>query len=154
MTEVYYKSDVPYSNLEARVRRLSQKYPGAWKEGGSMNVVNVVSVLQEEGVKCYAAQRVQPAAVWSYLYRYANDDTPVIVSVRWDDGIVHGIVCVYVYKKDQHCIFLDPTYGLVEIPGPKLPRYTVENPILLNADDTPVIDNEGQLSGWVIVTRR
>ena len=33
----------------------------------------------------------------------------------------HAALCVYVYKSDQRCIFLDPGYGLVEVAGSQLP---------------------------------
>src|SRR6202043_1922823 len=64
--------------------------------------------------------------VWPYLYTYAKDSTPVIVYISWGKGNgAHAALCVYVYKSDQKCIFLDPGYGLVEFAGSQLPAYTV-----------------------------
>jgi hypothetical protein len=147
MTEVYYKSGI-VANLEARIRQLSQKYPGRFTEEMGTNADNLAEVLRDEGIKCYDALAAQPAAVWSYLYRYANDDTPVIVHIAWERG-GHFAVCVYVYKKDQHCIFLDPWYGLVELAGSSLPDYIVGDP---TGTFAPVA--KGKLSGWIIVTKR
>ncbi len=147
MTEVYYKSSVT-ANLEARVRGLSQKYPGKFIETGGTGVTNLVSVLREEGIKTYDALHVDPTRVWAYLYQYAKDSTPIIVHIAWNVG-AHFSICVNVYKTDQRCIFLDPWYGLVEFAGSQIPKYTV-------ADSTgtfaPVAN--GNFSGWIIVTRR
>jgi hypothetical protein len=147
MTEVYYKSGI-VADLEARVRKLSQKYPGRFTEEQGTNVKNLVEVLRDEGIKCYDALYAQPAAVWSYLYKYANDDTPVIVHIAWKTG-GHFAVCAYVYKKDWRCIFLDPWYGLVELAGSQLPKYVVGDP---TGTFEPVA--KGELSGWIIVTKR
>jgi Peptidase_C39 like family len=147
MTEVYYKSSV-VADLESRIRKLSQRYPGKFTEESGTNVKNLVSVLRDEGVKCYDALGAQPAAVWSYLYAYANDNTPVIVHIAFSSG-GHFAVCPYVYKKDQRCIFLDPWYGLVELAGSSLPDYTVGDP---TGTFPPV--KKGNLSGWIIVTKR
>ena len=120
MTEVYYKQSI-VANLEGRIRALSQKYPGRFRDGAGTSMDNLVDVLREEGVKTWNVVRTD--RVWAYLYKYANDDTPVIVEINWDTGAKHLVVCPYVYKSDQHCIFLDPGYGLVELPGPSLPAY-------------------------------
>lgn len=147
MTEVYYKSSI-VADLETRVRQLSQKYPGRFTEENGTNVKNLVSVLRDERIKCYDALCAQPAAVWSYLYQYAHDNTPVIIHIAWEKG-AHFAVCVFVYKKDQKCIFLDPWYGLVELAGSNLPNYTVGDS---TGTFTPVA--KGKLSGWIIVTKR
>ncbi len=148
MTEVYYKSSI-VANLEAQVRKLSQKYPGRFTEDGGTNVKNLVYVLREEGIKAYDAVDAKPGGVWAYLYKYAKDSTPVIVHISWTPGGGHFAVCAYVYKKDQKCIFLDPWYGLVELAGSQLPKYTIGDP------SGPFgVFAEGRLSGWIIVTRR
>jgi len=148
MTEVYYKSGI-VANLEARVRKLSQKYPDGFTEEGGTNVTNLVSVLRSEGIKSYDALYAQPGGVWPYLHAYANDNTPVIVHISWTPGAGHFAVCACVYKKDQRCIFLDPWYGLVEIGGSSLPTYTVGD----STGSFPAVAN-GRLSGWIIVTKR
>src|SRR5262245_56800945 len=85
MTEVYYKSGI-VADLESRVRKLSQKYPGRFTEEQGTNVKNLVYVLRDEGIRCYDALCADSAAVWSYLYAYAKDDTPVIVHISWGNG--------------------------------------------------------------------
>jgi hypothetical protein len=148
MTEVYYKSGIT-ENLEAKVRQISQKYPGKFTEEAGTNVKNLVAVLRDEGVRCYDAVNVQPGVVWNYLYQYAKDETPVIVHIGWNPGGAHFATCVYVYKSDQKVIFLDPWYGLVEITGSALPNYVVVDP---TGTFPPVA--QGKLTGWIIVTRR
>jgi Peptidase C39 family len=147
MTEVYYKSGI-VADLESRVRKLSQKYPGRFTEEQGTNVKNLVYVLRDEGIKCYDALCADAAAVWSYLYAYAKDNTPVIVHISWGNG-GHFAICPYVYKNDWRCIFLDPWYGLVEIGGAQLPKYVVGDP---TGTFAPVA--KGQLSGWIIITKR
>ena len=144
MTEVYYKSAIT-ADMEGLVRSLSQKMPVRFTDNWQKNLV---SVLRERGVKTYDALGAQPGAVWSYLYAYAKDNTPVIVHIDWGDGTSHAAVCVQVYKKDQKCIFLDPWYGLVEFAGSQLPNYTIGDP------SGPFPGPQGRLSGWIIVTHR
>jgi hypothetical protein len=148
MTEVYYNSKAT-ANLETRVRQLSQKYPGKFTENGGTDMGNLVNILREENIKCYDLTTVQPASVWSYLYQYANDNTPVIVHISWTPTGGHFAVCVCVYKNDQKCIFLDPWFGLVEISGSQLPNYNIGDPT-----STFGVFATGRLTGNIIVTRR
>ncbi len=150
MTKVYYTSSIT-ANLEVEVRRISQNYPGAFTEIGGTSLKNLVSVLRAEGVKTYDAIHV--GRIWDYLYTYAKDNTPVIVHIQWPGtvaapGGAHVCVCIYVYKTEQKCIFLDPWYGLVELAGSQLPSYTVGDPT-----GTFGSVAQGTLSGWIIVTR-
>ena len=147
MSEVYYKSAIT-ADLEALVRSLSQHYPGKFTEEKGTNVKNLVSVLRERGVKTYDALCAQPESVWSYLYAYAKDNTPAIVHIDWGGGAAHFSVCAQVYKNDQHCIFLDPWYGLVEFAGSQLPSYSIGD------QSGPFPGPKGKLSGWIVVTHR
>jgi hypothetical protein len=132
MTEVYYKSHI-VENMEGRMRALSQKYPGRFTDAGGTSMDNMVDVLREEGVKTFDVLRTD--RVWAYLYKYANDNTPIIVEIDWATGGKHVVVCPYVYKSDWKSIFLDPGFGLVELVGSFLP-------------------SAGVLSGQIIVTKR
>ena len=146
MTKVYYTSKIS-AGLEAEARRLSQNYPDNFTESkGTGSINNLASVLRAEGVKTYDALYVKD--VWSYIYAYARDNTPILCHVRWAVG-GHFVVCVKAYRDDQTCIFLEPWYGLVQIAGSKLPTYTVQ-------DSTGTFDpvKTGILSGWIIVTKR
>jgi hypothetical protein len=139
MAEVYYKQKT-VANLEGRVRALSQKYPGRFRDGVGTSMDNLVEVLRDEGVKTYDVVRTD--RVWAYLYKYANDNTPVIVEIDWITGAKHLVLCPYVYKSDWHCIFLDPRPGLIELTGPSLPAFR------LVQNSSPV----GTLSGQIIIT--
>lgn len=146
MTEVYYKSGIT-ADLEARVRQLSQQYAGNWTQEGGTSVSNLADVLRAERIQCYNAFNAQPGGVWSYLYQYAKDSSPVIVHIQWNKG-AHFAVCANVYKNDQKVIFLDPWYGLVELPGSQLPNYWVGDP------SGPFgVYAAGTLSGWIVVTK-
>lgn len=144
MTKVYYTSSIK-ENLEAEVRQLSQNYPGKFTESGGTSIRNLVDVLRAEGIKTYDA--IYTNNVWSYLYTYAHDNTPIIVHIDWAGGGAHVSVCICVYKSDQKCIFLDPWYGLVEIAGSQLPKYTVSDPT-----GTFGSVAQGSLSGWIVMT--
>jgi hypothetical protein len=148
MTDVYYTSSI-VADLESKVRALSKNYPGGFTEDGGTNVKNLVNVRRTEGIKTYDAIYVPGTGAWNYIYAYAKDTTPVIVHISWTPGGGHFAVCIQVYKSDQHCIFLDPWYGLVEFAGSMLPSYTVADP---TGTFGPVAN--GILSGWIIVTRR
>jgi hypothetical protein len=149
MTKVYYTSSIS-AELEAEARQLSQNYPDYFTESnGTGSIKNLASVLRAEGVKTYDALFVKN--VWAYLYAHANDNTPVLCHIRWPKGGHKGghfNVCVQVYKTDQRCIFLDPWYGLVEIAGSNLPKYTVQDSA--GAFEPVAV---GELSGWNIVTK-
>jgi len=147
MTEVYYKSNA-VANLESQVRALSNQYPGYWKASSGTDMSNLVYVLRARGIKCYDVFNSGPCSVWNYIYKYANDNTPVIVHINWGTGS-HFAPCVYVYKKTLRCIFLDPWYGLVEVFGPDLPQYMVVDP---TGNFPPVA--KGSLSGYMIITKR
>ena len=148
MTDVYYTSSI-VADLESKVRDLSKKNPGGFTEDGGTNVKNLVNVLRAEGIKTYDALYAPGTSVWNYIYAYAKDTTPVIVHISWTPGGGHFAVCIQVYKNDQHCIFLDPWYGLVEFAGSALPSYTVTDPT-----GTFGAAANGNLSGWIIVTKR
>ena len=73
MTKVYYTSSIS-EGLEAETRRISQNYPGKFTETGGTLITNLVSVLQQEGVKTYKA--LQVGNVWNYIYGYTKEETP------------------------------------------------------------------------------
>ena len=150
MAEVYTKSQVQ-ENMEAVFRQISQKFPENFKEDRGASMDNIVNVLRSRGVHCYDNYDYGAGGVWPYLYAYAKDATPVIVYISWGKGNgAHAALCVYVYKKDQRCVFLDPGYGLVEFAGSQLPLYTV-------MDNTGVAGGgviaKGTLTGPLIITK-
>jgi hypothetical protein len=150
MAEVYMKSQVQ-EGMEAIFRQLSQKYPEKFAEDRGASMDNVASVLRERGVQSYGSRDYASGGVWSYLYAYARDASPVIAYISWGKGNgAHAALCVHVYKNDQKCIFLDPAYGLVELAGSQLPAYTVP-------DNTGFYDGavvaRGTLTGPLIITK-
>jgi hypothetical protein len=150
MAEVYMKSQVA-ENMEATFRAMSQKFPENFKEDRGASMDNIVNVLRYRGIHCYNNYDYGSGGIWPYLYNYAKDTTPVIVYISWGPGAgAHATLCVYVYKSDQKCIFLDPGYGLVELDGSQLPAYTVR-------DNTGVsgggVIARGTLTGPMIITR-
>jgi Papain-like cysteine protease AvrRpt2 len=150
MAEVYMKSQVA-ENMEATFRAMSQKFPENFKEDRGASMDNIVDVLRYRGTHCYNNYNYGSGGVWPYLYTYAKDTTPVIVYISWGPGAgAHATLCVYVYKSDQKCIFLDPGYGLVELDGSQLPAYTVR-------DNTGIYSGaviaRGTLTGPMIITR-
>jgi len=139
MTEDSYKQ-MCMIDPEGRARQLSQKYPGKWTiGGGTADMENLTDVLNAEEVKSYRAYNVGAGAIYKYLAYYAKELTPVIVRIQWTKG-GHFVVCKQVYP-DGTAIFLDPWYGLVEVPAASLPAYTPPGA-------------NGQLSGHIVVTRR
>ena len=147
MTEVYIRSQVT-ANMEATFRQISQKFPGNFQEDDGTSMDNVAKVLRYRGINCYNSYDYGAGGVWPYLYNYAKDATPVVVHISWGKGRgAHCAVCVYVYKSDQKCIFLDPFYGLVELGAYELPGYNVRS-----AFDGAVLVH-GRLPGTMIITK-
>ena len=140
MTEQMYKQ-MCLIDPEGRARELSQKYPGKWTHDHGSNLENLSQVLNAEEVKAYRAVDVGPGAVANYLRYYAKERTPVIVRIVWEDAPgSHNAVCKQV-DPDGTAIFLDPGYGLVEIPLATLPVYQPRRGV-------------GRLSGKILVTYR
>jgi len=150
MAEVYIKSQVQ-ANMEAIFRDISQRFPGNFKEDRGASMDNIVDVLRSRGVQCYDNHDYGAGGVWPYLYAYAKDASPVIVYISWGKGNgAHATLCVYVYKNDQKCVFLDPAYGLVELAGSQLPAYTAMD----NTGKNPgAVIARGTLTGPMIITR-
>jgi hypothetical protein len=135
------------SSSEQRAIDLSQKYPGKWGIDSYTNITNLSAVLNAEGVPAYAATQVQPPMIASYLRYYSSFRTPVIVHIQWNnDAGKHFSVCPVYDPPDDHFVFLDPWYGLVEGNGSTLPNYTI-----VGGKNTP--SGYGKLSGWIVVTR-
>ena len=150
MAEVYIKSQVE-ANMEALFRELSQRFPESFQEDRGASMDNVVNVLRSRGVHCYDNNDYGAGGVWPYLYAYAKDTSPAIVYISWGKGNgAHAALCVAVYKNDQKCIFLDPSFGLVEFAGSQLPAYTV-------TDNTGIFGGaviaRGTLTGPMIITK-
>lgn len=152
MAEVYMTSQVK-ENMEAIFRDISQKFPENFKEDRGASMDNLVEVLRYRRVPCYANKDYGAGGVWSYLYAYAKDTSPVIVYILWGEGQgAHAALCVHVYKSDHKCIFLDPGYGLVEFVGSQLPAYTVRD----NTGASGVLGGviaRGALTGPMIITK-
>jgi hypothetical protein len=150
MAEVYMKSQVQ-ANMESIFRDISQKFPENFKEDRGASMDNIVDVLRFRGIHCYDNKDYGAGGLWSYLYAYAKDSSPVIVYISWGKGNgAHATLCVNVYKSDQKCIFLDPAYGLVEFAGSQLPAYTA-------TDNTGIYGGaviaRGTLTGPLIITK-
>jgi hypothetical protein len=150
MAEVYMKSQV-VADMEALFRQLSQKYAGNFTEDDGTSMDNVASVLRSRGIQNFGNHDYTAGGVWSYLYAYAKDTTPIIAYISWGKGNgAHATLCVHVYKNDQKAIFLDPFYGLVEFAGSQLPAYTAR-------DNTGIYDGavvaRGTLTGPLIITK-
>jgi len=150
MAEVYIKSQVQ-ENMEGIFRQISQSFPENFTEDCGASMDNIVDVLRYRGILCYDNNDYGAGGVWPYLYTYAKDTSPVIVYISWGKGLgAHATLCVYVYKSDQKCIFLDPCYGLVELAGSQLPVY-------MATDNTGVYGGgviaTGNLTGPMIITR-
>ena len=140
MVESSYKNQCMI-DPEGRARELSQAYPGKWTcAGGTAEMMNLSYVLNAEGVKAYGAVHASPGAVYSYLWAYARESTPVIVNIRWANKSGHFAVCPYV-DPDGTIIFRDPWYGLYEMQQTSLPSYTPSGA-------------SGELSGWIVVTHK
>jgi hypothetical protein len=142
MTQIYM-SQISTGHMEAKARALSQKYKGAFTEAAGTQMSNLVQILRGEGYPCYDMVNAGPGGVWSYIYAYAKDNVPVIAHVEWSPVAAHFVMCVNVYKSDQHCIFLDPAYGMTELKGWELPYYAAGSPKAA----------VGALSGWLIIMK-
>lgn len=84
--------------------------------------------------------------VFSFLRFWAWDFTPVIVGLETALG-GHVVICKKVYT-DGTCVFLDPnpSYGVVSIPGDKLPKYYYR-------EDTNHTNPIGRINSWLISTQ-
>ena len=146
MAEVYMKSQVEAS-MEATFRAISQRFPENFQEDRGASMENVVNVLRSRGIHCYDNYDYGSGAVWSYIYAYAKDATPIIVYINWGPGNgAHATLAIHVYKDNQKVVFLDPAFGLVEMTGSSLPAYTPRNAA------GAVIAN-GTLTGPMIITK-
>lgn len=128
---------------EARACALSQRYPGSWSmEEGTM-MYNLSSVLNAIGVGAYASTNVGTGNVYAYLKYYACFATPVIARIQWN-GCGHFVVFA-IYDTDDTFVAYDPFYGLVEVPGRKLPEY-------IGVDSKGPA--QGHLSGHLVITHQ
>lgn len=126
---------------EARACQLSQRYSGSWSMDGGTMMHNLSSVLNAEGVAAYAATNVGTGSVYQYLKYYASFSTPVIARIQWSGG-GHFVVFA-IYDPDDRFVAYDPFYGIVEVPGSKLPEYVGVD------SDGP---SQGHLSGHLVIT--
>jgi hypothetical protein len=139
MVESLYLGQGFAADCETRIEWISQHYSGGWSYTyNGMFADGITSVLNEIGVRTYAAQYVGSSSVYDYLSYYARRTTPVIVHIKWGGGGGHFVVCPQVYD-DGTAVFLDPWYGLVEATREDLPYYQVAN-------------GTGICSGWLNIT--
>jgi len=121
---------------EARVREVSDLYPGGWNDYDGTSLQNVVMTLEgSDGLKTTTFHGTHAASILRHVQRYH----PAIAFVRWQSGNGHFIVCSHAYH-DGTFVFLDPWYGLAEITSGDLPTYdgkkgqlfedTLDGPIL------------------------
>ena len=115
----------PYS--EARIRYISDLYPGGWSATGhaGTQVRNLVYVLQgSAGLNATLHHPHGKGA--AFLLRNIHKSRPAIVRVAWNPVRGHFIVCPRMYD-DGTTVFLDPWYGLVELRAKELPSYDAHN---------------------------
>jgi ABC-type bacteriocin/lantibiotic exporter with double-glycine peptidase domain len=136
MIEGFYKLKC-LVNPEERARQLSQKFPGSFTKEEGATLANLHEVLNAEGVKAKAPINVSTAELFDYLYTNVDERTPAIVQIQWTGGGFHFAVC-RMAERDQPLLFLDPSFGVVEVEKQNLPRYRAT----------------GQLTGNLVTTYR
>ncbi|HYJ92596.1 MAG TPA: papain-like cysteine protease family protein [Pyrinomonadaceae bacterium] len=147
MTEEAYKKKC-IVNAEARVREISQKYPGKFTAGGGTGIDNLASVLQEEGVPVYKPMLAAKEKMFSYFWAYVRPRTPIIAQVMWLQPASITMQTHFTVLKqidhDHRMIFLDPLFDVVEVPRAQLSeRFTY----IASSGQT------GQLTGWMVIPR-
>jgi len=124
MVESYYKQ-VCLIGPEKRAQIISQQYPGAFSLEHGTHMENMSHVLNKEGVKAYGVTQVTPDKMFDYFYQFVGDGkkgTSAIISITWAGGNRHAVICRMVYP-DQTVVFLDPTFGVIEVKRAELPKY-------------------------------
>jgi hypothetical protein len=140
MAEGFYKLACMI-DPEARARQLSQKYPNSFNPASGTGAGNLSYVLNAEGVPTYRATGVPINKIFDYFYHYVGERTATIAHIQWaNNGGGHFTICRQV-DADHRVIFLDPWYGVVEVPRNQLPNYNPPGA-------------SGQLSGWLNITHR
>lgn len=107
---------------EAQGRQLSRKYWGSFDQMKGTQMMNLVDVLQAERIKCSNVQAAGSSNVMLRIRAHARPATPMILRVVWKSGGAHFIVAAMV-DADKMVTFYDPMYGLVQMPGDRLPSY-------------------------------
>lgn len=108
---------------EKRVRAISGLYPGGWSPTESAGTVarNLVAILEGSFGLTATLHHASGAEV-ERLMRGMQKNRPAIVRIGWKGGGGHFVVCPRRYANGS-TVFLDPVYGLVEIPKKDLPAY-------------------------------
>jgi len=133
---------------EARMRKLSRKYPGGWTVGGGSFPNNVSSVLNAIGVKAYKSTNVTHQNVKAYLEHYVTPSTPAVLGLQWQAGGKHFVLCARRDPDDTY-LFYDPFYGVVEGKGKQLPWYYAHG-----GAATPHSGGTGWFDGWIVLTHK
>ena len=147
MTEEAYNKKST-DNAEARIREISQKYPGKFTARGGTGIDNLASVLQEEGVRVFKPVHAARETMFAYFWAYVRPRTPIIAQVMWLQPAsitmqTHFTVLRQV-DHDHRMIFLDPLFDVVEVPRAQLSeRFTYKTRS----------GQVGQLTGWMIIPR-
>ena len=146
MTEQAYTQKT-VDNAEARIRDLSQKYPGKFTAGGGTGIDNLASVLRAEGIPTYKPVQVSKDKLYSYFRHYVHPRTPVICQLLWLQPESVTMVTHFVLLKqvdaDRRMIFLDPLNDVVEI---SYEQFTTDR-VNYRAPG----GYNGQLTGWIVV---
>lgn len=145
MTEEAYKQK-NIGDAEARVRQLSQNYPGKFTEAGGTTIDNLQHVLNAEGVPTYKPVRVAKDQLFNYFRAYVGPRTPIIAQLMWLTPETITMMTHFTLLKqidhDHRMIFLDPLNDVVEVPRKQLDERV---PYVTTGGAT------GQLTGWVVI---
>jgi hypothetical protein len=116
----------PYEHARDR----SHKLKGGWHRKDHHHryptVANLEAVLRSEGVNARSIESgaLDGSDVPAMIKHFVGPSTPAILQVHWTTGGQHKVVCRRL-DPDGTLIFLDPWYGLVEMPVSRLPKYEV-----------------------------
>jgi len=143
--QAYTQKDT--ANAEARIRDISQKYPGHFDSRGGTKIENLASVMRAEGIPTYAPVHVTKDKLFSYFHHYIHPRTPVICQLLWLQPASVTMVTHFVLLKqvdpDRRMIFLDPLNDVVEVSYDQL--------IKENINYRASGGYNGQLTGWIVV---
>jgi hypothetical protein len=113
----FLKLNKPLS--EARVRAISDLYPGGWHLKSGTAKENAAMVL--EGSDAIQTRRHHGIHATNVL-KHVSRHHPAIVFIDWLGAGFHAAVCSHAYH-DGTFVFLDPFFGLAELSSDDLPAY-------------------------------
>ncbi|MGH9820912.1 MAG: hypothetical protein ACRD43_12140 [Pyrinomonadaceae bacterium] len=133
-------------NAEARVRQLSQKYPGHFTATTGTTIMNLADVMRVEGIPTYKPVQIPRKTMFSYFHHYCRRRTPIIAQVLWlqPDSITmmtHFTLLKQV-DTDNRMIFLDPLHDVVEVHRDQLTEHFHYR---------SASGSNGELTGWMVI---